>query len=76
MTGFRIGRFAHVAFCVVVFIFLVAPIIVIVPLSFNAEPYFTFTEGMLRLDPEAWSLRWYREVLENEAWTRSLANSS
>ena len=71
----RLGRFAYLAFCALIFVFLVAPIIVIVPLSFNAEPYFTFTEGMLRLDPEAWSLRWYREILENEAWTRSLANS-
>ncbi|HHH39314.1 MAG TPA: ABC transporter permease, partial [Sedimenticola sp.] len=33
--------------------FLMLPILVIIPLSFNAEPYFTFTEGMLRLDPEA-----------------------
>ena len=48
---------------------------VIVPLSFNAEPYFTFTEGMLRLDAEAYSLRWYREILENEVWRRSLVNS-
>ncbi|WP_425153008.1 ABC transporter permease [Candidatus Palauibacter sp.] len=75
MTGSRLGRFAYLAFCVFVFVFLVMPIIVIVPLSFNAEPYFTFTEGMLRLDPEAWSLRWYREIVENEAWTRSLVNS-
>ena len=75
MTGVRIGRFGYLAFCACVFIFLVAPIIVIVPLSFNAEPYFTFTEGMLRLDPEAWSLRWYREIVENEAWTRGLVNS-
>ena len=71
----RLGRAAHLTFCTLVFIFLVVPIVVIVPLSFNAEPYFTFTEGMLRLDPEAWSLRWYREVLDNELWTRGLANS-
>ena len=71
----RLGRVAHLTFCTLVFIFLVVPIVVIVPLSFNAEPYFTFTEGMLRLDPEAWSLRWYREVLDNELWTRGLANS-
>ena len=69
------GRFAYLAFCTLVFVFLVAPIVVIVPLSFNAEPYFTFTEGMLRLDAEAWSLRWYREIVENEAWTGSLVNS-
>ena len=71
----RMGRFAYHALCAAVFVFLVAPILVIIPLSFNAEPYFTFTEGMLRLDPDAYSLRWYREIIENEAWTGSLVNS-
>lgn len=71
----QLGRAAHVAYCIAVLVFLVAPILVIVPLSFNAEPYFTFTEGMLRLDPEAYSLRWYREIVENEVWRRSLVNS-
>ena len=69
------GRFFYLAICTVVFVFLVAPIIVIIPLSFNAEPYFTFTEEMLRLDPDAWSLRWYREIFESEAWSSSLVNS-
>ena len=55
--------------------FLIAPIIVIVPLSFNAEPYFTFSEAMLRLDPDAWSFRWYREIAQNEVWRKSLVNS-
>ena len=75
LSGVTFGRFAYVGFCTLVFVFLVAPIVVIVPLSFNAEPYFTFTEGMLRLDPDAYSLRWYREILENEVWRRSLMNS-
>ena len=70
-----LGRIVYLVFCTLVFVFLVAPIIVIVPLSFNAEPYFTFTEGMLRLDPEAWSLRWYREIIQNDVWMGSLANS-
>ena len=74
-TGARIGRGVYLAACVLIFTFLVAPILVIVPLSFNAEPYFTFTDGMLRLDPAAYSLRWYREIIENEAWTRALGNS-
>ena len=69
------GRIIYLAFCTLVFVFLVAPIIVIVPLSFNAEPYFTFTEGMLRLDPDAWSLRWYREVIQSDVWVKSLVNS-
>ncbi|MDE2980343.1 MAG: ABC transporter permease [Gemmatimonadota bacterium] len=70
-----LGRYAYLTFCALVFLFLVAPILVIVPLSFNAEPYFTFTEGMLRFDAEAYSLRWYREIVENEEWRRSLVNS-
>ena len=49
--------------------------LVVVPLSFNAEPYFTFTEGMLALDPDAYSLRWYSNVLQNGEWRHALANS-
>jgi putative spermidine/putrescine transport system permease protein len=45
--------------CGLVFIFLIAPILIVIPLSFNVEPYFSFTERMLRLDPEGYSLRWY-----------------
>ena len=69
------GRIAHLGACTLIFAFLIAPILVIVPLSFNAEPYFTFTDGMLRLDPEAYSLRWYREIASNAQWTRALGNS-
>ncbi len=71
----RLVRAAYVAACGLVFAFLLAPLLVIVPLSFNAEPYFTFTEGMLRLDAEAFSFRWYRQVVEDPVWRRALANS-
>ena len=69
------GRLLHVTFCATVFVFLIAPILVIVPLSFNAEPYFTFTDGMLKLDPDAWSLRWYEAVVGDGEWRRALVNS-
>ena len=59
----RVWRWAYLAICAAVFFFLIAPILVVVPLSFNAEPYFTFTEAMLSLDPEGWSLRWYDRLL-------------
>ena len=72
---FSIGRVVYLAVCGLIFTFLLAPLLVIVPLSFNAEPYFTFTEGMLRLDPEAYSLRWYRQIAGDDVWARSLANS-
>jgi len=58
-----------------VLLFLMAPILVIIPLSFNAEPYFTFTEGMVALDPDAYSLKWYREILSEEKWLLAIKNS-
>ena len=36
--GSRIGRMAYLAVCAFIFTFLIAPILVIVPLSFNAQP--------------------------------------
>jgi putative spermidine/putrescine transport system permease protein len=48
-----------------IFLFLIMPIIVVLPLSFNVEPYFSFTKGMLNFDPEAFSLRWYEDILRN-----------
>jgi putative spermidine/putrescine transport system permease protein len=45
--------------------FLMLPILVVLPLSFNVSPYFSFTEGMLAFDPEAYSLRWYKDILTN-----------
>ncbi len=55
--------------------FLIAPILIIIPLSFNAEPYFTFTEGMLSLQADAYSLRWYEQVVWGEQWPRAARNS-
>lgn len=55
--------------------FLMLPILIIIPLSFNVEPYFSFTEGMLRLDPDAYSTRWYVEVFDDPRWTLSIRNS-
>ena len=69
------GRWTLRAFCTLALLFLIAPVLVVIPLSFNAEPYFTFTAGMLRLDPEAYSLRWYEQVLFSEEWQRAALNS-
>jgi hypothetical protein len=59
----RLWHYAYIAICVAVFIFLISPILIVIPLSFNAEPYFTFTPKMLALDPEGYSLRWYDMLL-------------
>ncbi len=62
-------------YCGLVFVFLIAPLLVIFPLSFNAEPYFTFTKAMLAFDPEAFSLRWYNDIIDNRQWLESAKNS-
>jgi len=61
--------------CALIFFFLIAPILVIVPLSFNAQPYFTFTPEMLSLDPAAYSTRWYADIWDNPQWILSIENS-
>ena len=59
----RAWYYAYIVICTLIFIFLIAPILVIIPLSFNAEPYFTFTSKMLSFDPDGYSLRWYDELV-------------
>jgi len=59
----RLWHYTYIAMCVAVFLFLISPILIVIPLSFNAEPYFTFTEKMLTFDPEGYSLRWYDALL-------------
>ncbi len=59
----RIWHYTYLVICGLIFLFLIAPILIIIPLSFNAEPYFTFTEKMLRFDPTGYSTRWYDLLL-------------
>jgi putative spermidine/putrescine transport system permease protein len=59
----RVWHYTYLVLCGLIFLFLIAPILVVMPLSFNIEPYFTFTEKMLHLDPTGYSLRWYEALL-------------
>ena len=58
--------------CGVVFFFLVAPVLVIIPLSFNQDPFFTYPMS-------GYSLRWYEEIFGDGPlsilWQRSIVNS-
>jgi len=62
-------------FAIGVLVFLLAPLLVVIPLSFNAEPYFSFTDKMLTLQPDGFSLRWYRDIIENPQWLEAMQNS-
>ncbi len=59
----RIWHYTYLSFCAFVLFFLVAPLIVVIPLSFTSSPFLYFTPEMLRLDPEGYSLRWYRMMI-------------
>jgi putative spermidine/putrescine transport system permease protein len=59
----RVWYYTYLVICGLVFLFLIAPILIVIPLSFNAEPYFTFTPKMLTFDPTGYSLRWYDTLL-------------
>ncbi len=82
----RVWHYSYLVICALVFLFLIAPILIIIPLSFNAEAYFTFTERMLRLDPDGFSLRWYDRLLtfgmtapdapRNAAWWADVWNNA
>jgi putative spermidine/putrescine transport system permease protein len=74
-TQERVERTVSRAYAYAVLAFLLAPILVIVPLSFNAEPYFTFTSKMLTLQPDGFSLRWYRDIIDNPQWGEAILNS-
>ncbi len=74
-TGERIWYYAFRGICIAIFFFLLAPILIMIPLSFNAQPFFTFTREMLTLQPEGFSLRWYRDFLGSASWLRSIQNS-
>ena len=58
-----------------VFLFLVLPILILVPLSFNAGSFFTFTQEMLSLNPDAFSLRWYDAFFNDPKWMMAIKNS-
>ncbi|NDR58506.1 ABC transporter permease [Aliiruegeria sabulilitoris] len=59
----RVWYYTYRTLCAAIFLFLIAPILIVIPLSFNAEPYFTFTEKMLSFDPTGYSTRWYDLLL-------------
>ncbi len=62
-TGQRAWHYTYRTFCGLVLFFLVAPLIVVIPLSFTSGAFLNFTPEMLAFDPEGYSLRWYRLLI-------------
>ncbi len=69
-----LGRTWFVTFrviCGAILVFLITPILVIIPLSFNSEPYFTYPMP-------GFSLRWYEDFFIGEqsaVWQLAIKNS-
>jgi len=74
-TGQRIWYYTFRVICGLIFFFLIAPILVIIPLSFNAQDFFTFTPEMLAFDPDGYSMKHYDDFFTNDAWQQALWNS-
>jgi putative spermidine/putrescine transport system permease protein len=71
----RVWHYAFRVICGLIFFFLIAPILVIIPLSFNAQDFFTFTPEMLAFDPAGYSLKHYRDFFHSSEWQQALRNS-
>ena len=74
---YKIWHYTYLTICGLVFFFLIAPLFVILPLSFNAEQYIHFSKGMIALDPDAFSLRWYEDMIygTKNPWGLAAKNS-
>ena len=64
----RISRGAFYAYCACVFLFLVVPILTIVPLSFSSDTFLSYPIP-------GFSLRWYDDFFTSPRWLPALMNS-
>ena len=76
-TRYRIWHYVYLTICTCVFIFLIAPLFVIFPLSFSHDEFLIFSEKMKRLDPDGFSLRWYKDMIwgTKNPWGLAAKNS-
>lgn len=67
-TQERLWRLFFLVFCGLVLLFLISPIIIVIPISFNETSFLAFPHGN-------WSLRWYEEFFESDRWNLAIKNS-
>ena len=64
----KLGWWAVRALCVAVLAYLLAPILVMVPLSFSESSFLAYPI-------HGWSLKWYQNLFESPEWARATRNS-
>ena len=74
-AGQTLWHNAFLLICGMIFFFLIAPLLPVMWLSFNAQDFFTFTPEMLNFEAAGYSLKHYRDFLTTEEWMTPLKNS-
>jgi putative spermidine/putrescine transport system permease protein len=64
MTTLSPARIAFVLFCALVLLYLILPVLIIVPMSFSSARFLSFP-------PPSLSLRWYQEYIGNSTWMQA-----
>ncbi|MFZ2217406.1 MAG: ABC transporter permease [Rhodoferax sp.] len=64
----KLGWYALRIFCIGVLLFLLLPILVIIPLSFSSSTFLSYPMP-------GWSLRWYENLFTSDEWIRATRNS-
>jgi putative spermidine/putrescine transport system permease protein len=64
----KAGWWALRVVCIAVLVFLLAPILVIIPLSFSESSFLVYPIP-------SWSLRWYQNLFTSAEWSRAAKNS-
>ncbi|MEB0206166.1 ABC transporter permease [Pseudomonas sp. CCC3.1] len=67
-TAEKLARFGLVTVSLLVLLFLIIPVLVIIPLSFNSSSFLTYPM-------DGFSLRWYEELMTSEEWRQAFKNS-
>lgn len=66
--GGRVWHYGLRMLCGAVLLFLMLPVLATIPLSFNAEPYFSYPMP-------GFSLRWYGDLLDDPNWALAARNT-
>ena len=66
--GDKLGWWALRVFCVALLVFMVLPILVMVPLSFSSSSFLAYPMP-------GWSMQWYHNLLTSDDWARAAKNS-
>jgi putative spermidine/putrescine transport system permease protein len=63
-----LGEIFYYVVCGLIFLFLVAPVFIVIPISFSSSEYLEFP-------PKGFSLQWYQSFFQSNEWVSAALNS-